>query len=125
MKNSEIIKAYTVLNRISADEMPLSISYKLFKVKKLLQPQWDFQQERCDSVIKKYNPKKLYDGSMQFKSKAEGEKCANELNELVEEIGEMEIDFADIKKQTIRLDTDIKLSISDIDALSSFIDFEE
>ena len=125
MKHSDVIKAYMVLNKMSSDEIPLSISYKLFKVKKMLQPQWDFQNERIDSVMKKYNPARQMDGSLKFKNKKDGEKCADELNKMMEEIAGMEIDFADIKKPLIHLDTDISLSIADIDALSPFIEFIE
>ncbi len=125
MKHSDVIKAYMVLSNISSDEMPLSISYKLFKVKKMLQPQWDFQKERIDSVMKKYEPVRQMDGSIKFRNRKDGEKCANELNKMMEEIDEMEIDFADIKRPSICLDTDINLSIADIDALSPFVEFTE
>lgn len=123
MKHSDIIKAYMVLNKMSSNEIPLSISYKLFKVKKMLQPQWDFQKERMDSVIEKYNPQRLPDGSLKFKNKKEGEKCAEELSKMMEEIADMEIDFANAKRPQIQLDTNINLSIADIDALSPFIEF--
>lgn len=125
MKHEKIIKAYMVLDRLSKDEIPLAISYKLFKVKKLLQPQWDFQTERVEAIINKYDPKRLPDGSMKFKSKSEGEKCAQELNDKIKEIGDMDISFADMKKPIINLDTDIRLSVSDIDALNDFFTFEE
>lgn len=125
MKHSNVINAYTVLSRMSHDEIPLSTSYKLFTVKKMIQPQWDFQKERVDSVLEKYHPTRQMDGSLQFKNKKEGEKCANELNEMIKEVGEMEIDFADFKRPAIKLDTNINLSVSDIEALSPFIDFQE
>lgn len=125
MKHAKVIDAYMVLDRMSRDEIPLSTSYKLFTVKKMIQPQWDFQNERIDSVLEKYHPVRQLDGSLQFKNKKEGEKCANELNAMVEEIGEMEIDFADFKRPVIKLSTNISLSVADIEALSPFIDFQE
>lgn len=125
MKHSEVINAYIVLERLSSGEMPLSVSYKLFKTKKLLQPQWDFQKERIDTIMNRYAPQKLMDGSVKFRNKKEGEKCASELNEMINEIGNMDVEFADLKKPTISLNTDINLSIDDIDALSPFIDFIE
>ena len=125
VKHSKAIRAYMAIANMSNDKIPLSISYKLFKVKKMLQPQWDFQNERTNAIIKKYKPTQLFNGGLKFKSKAEGEKFAKEVNDMIAEIGEMDIDFAEIKKPVISLDTNINMSVDDIDALSDFIEFKE
>lgn len=125
MKHSDIIKAYAALGRLSSTEIPLSISYKLFKLRKLLKPQWDFQNERVDAILSRYETKCQMDGSLKFKNAKEAQKCAGELDKTIEEINDMEIDLADIKKPIIKLDSDIRISMEDIEALSDFVIFEE
>lgn len=125
MKHSEIIKAYGALSRLSNTEVPLSIGYKLFKIRKMLRPQWEFQNERVDSVLNKYETRCQMDGSLKFNSVQEAEKCAGELDSLMKEMNDMEIDLADFSRPVIKLDTDMKISIDDIDALSDFVNFVE
>lgn len=125
MKHSDIIKAYAALGRLSNTEIPLSISYKLFKIRKLLKPQWDFQNERVDAILSRYETKCQADGSLKFKNVKEAQKCAGELDKTIKEINDMEIDLADMKKPIIKLDSDIRISMEDIEALSDFVIFEE
>jgi len=125
MKHSQIVKAYLALDRMSSNEMPLALGYQLFKIRKLLKPQWDFQREHLATMLKKYNPTELMDGTYKFKTPEEGEKCAIELNAELEKMNNMDVELADFKRPTIHLDTDIKISIEDIDALSDFVNFVE
>ncbi len=125
MKHEKIINAYMALERMSGTEIPLSISYKLFKIKKMLQPQWDFQRERIDAVIQKYKTQTNMDGSISIQNDEDKEKCVTELNDMIKEINDMDVDLNYVDKQEISLDTNIKMTISDIDALSDFINFTE
>ena len=125
MKHAEIIRAYAALGRLGKTEIPLETSYRLFKIRKMLRPQWDFQCERMDAILQKYEPRFQMDGSYKFKSQREAEKCVEEMNKAMEEINQMDIDLADIKRPAVKLDTDIRLSMDDIEALADFVDFTE
>ena len=45
MLQSKIINAYKSLIKLSQLDLPIRLAFDLFKVKMVLQPQWDFQIE--------------------------------------------------------------------------------
>ena len=67
MKQKDYINAYKVIQKYQDKELSLDVSYGLFKVKKLLQPQWDFQLERESAIFTKYSPEQNEEGNLKFK----------------------------------------------------------
>ena len=125
MKQSKIIRAYKALTNISQQKLPLSVSYKLWNLSRLLQPQWEFQTDEEAKVIEKYNPVANADGSMNFGSEERAKECKAEYEKTVAEIAELDVDLGDFKKVTLHLDDNIDISIGEIEALSEFVDFVE
>ena len=125
MKQAKIIQAYKVLNNISQQKLPLSVSYKLWTIARMLQPQWEFQKSEEAKVIEKYNPVMNDDGSMSLGSEERAKECKAEYEKTVAEIAEMDIDLGEFKKVALHLDDNIDISIVEIEALSEFVDFVE
>ena len=125
MKQGKIIRAYKTLNKLSQEKLPLAVSHKLWTLSRVLQPHWDFQTEKEAEVFEKYDPKFNEDGSMDFGSKEKAEECRAEYEKTVKEIAELDVDLGDYKKVVLHLDDKLDISISDIEALSDFVDFVE
>lgn len=125
MKQKQIIMACKVLNKLYEKDLSLSVSYKLFRLRNMLRDQWEFQQEKESALFEKYNPTVGLDGVLDFGSKEQEESFRHEFNDLMKEMAEMDVDIGDFNKITLHLDDNLDLSMSDIDALSDFIDFVE
>lgn len=118
MKQQEYINAYKVIQKFENEKLPLDISFGLFKVKKLLQDQWDFQVSREKEIFELYNPKVTEEGTFVFKSKDDEKGFTEDFTELMN----MDVDKT-IDKIHIDFGSRIEMSISDIEALSSFVEF--
>lgn len=112
------IQAYKVIEKLSGGNMPLPVAYKFFKMRKALMPQYEFQIEEERKLLEKCGAIHQ-DGSWMFES----EQGKNEFIELLDKIGKIEVDV-DMEKQSISLDTNIELSIEDMEALDGFVNFE-
>ena len=117
MLQSKIVSAYKALTKLSQQDLPIRLAFDLFKIKQLLQPQWDFQIEEETKVTAAAKP--LPDGRLEFQTTEEAETCRKKLTE----IGEMEVEL-EIKKASIPLTAEIRLSVEDIEALKDFVEFE-
>lgn len=122
MKQSKIIIAYNTIEQIKKREMvyPSTVSYALFKTKKALQDQYDFQSEEETKLLKEFNPEQGENGNLKFKSNDEASQFLTKLDEL----GNLEVKL-EYEKQKIKLTDDLKFSVAEIEALDDFIVFEE
>lgn len=125
MKQKQIIQACKVLERLYDNKLPLSVSYKLYKLRNMLQEQWEFQQEKESELFKKYDVGVDPDGTLVFESDEAQEEFKKEFTEMINELAELDVDFGDFKKTILHFDDGLDLSMSDIDALSEFVDFVE
>ena len=125
MKQSTIIRAFKALNNIYGQKTSLSVSHKLWTLRQKLAPQWDFQTEKEQEVIQKYEPDIMPDGTVKFKSKEDEMACMKEYAKTVDELSDIDVDMDDYKKIILHLDDKLELSIEDMEALSEFIDFVE
>lgn len=125
IKQYKITRAYKKMNELTQMKLPLTLSYKLWKLKKLLEPQIAFQSEKEQEIIAKYNPQVNGDGTLSFKNEKERNKFYQEMNETVNEISNMDIDLEDFEKVEFPMDDRIELTVDDIDDLSEFVDFVE
>ena len=125
MKNAKIISAYKALATIGEQKLPLSVSHKLWTIKKMLEPHWEFQVEKEQEVIQKYKPVIAPDGAVTFKSDEDAKACREEYEKTVNELADLEVELGDYKKVVLHFDDKIDLSVQDIEAFSDFVEFAE
>lgn len=118
MKQQDYINAYKVIQKYENEKLPLNVSYGLFKVKKLLQDQWDFEVSRETEIYEKYKVSINEDGTFKFETPEDREGFLKDFEELlgmevVQPIEKIRFDFGD----------QIQMSVSDIEALSNFVEF--
>ena len=118
MKQSAIIKAYKSICKLSQLDLPIRLAFDLFKVKMVLQPQWDFQIEEETKAASTAKP--LENGQYEFPT-TEG---ANAFREKMQEIGQIEVDMKFPKVRIPLSIPGLKLSVEDIEALKDFVTFE-
>lgn len=118
MKQERFVNAYKVIQKYESEKMPLDISYGLFKVKKILQDQWDFEVSREEEIYNRYKPSSDEKGNFKFDSPEDQKNFVKELTDLLS----MDIDM-DIEKVKIKFDDRIEMSLADIEALDDFIEF--
>lgn len=125
MKQGDIVKAYHVLEKYEQKDLPLKVSYALFKVKSKIKDQVEFQLEKERELYKKYKPVPQEDGSLKFESEEQAKEFAVEFTEKTNELAEIEVDIDNNKKPTISLDQLVDMSMEDIECLEPFIEFTE
>lgn len=125
MKQKDIIKAFHALQKYEEKDLPIRISYSLFKVKKLIEDQVEFQLNAEQEIFQKYKPTSNEDGSLKFESEEQAREFAQEFSNKIDEIGEIEVELDLKNKPKISLDQIVDMSIEDIEALEPFIEFTE
>ena len=125
MKQSKIIKAYRAINKLYEQKLPLTISHKLWMLRQKLTPTWEFQVDKEQDVIMRFNPIIGENGEVTFNSQEDAMNCKAEYEKTCKEIAELDVDLGDYEKIVLKLDDKLELSVEDIDALSEFIDFTE
>ena len=125
MKQKDIIKAFHALQKYEEKDLPIRISYSLFKVKKLIEDHVEFQLNAEQEIFQKYKPTSNEDGSLKFKSEEQAREFAQEFSSKIDEIGEIEVELDLKNKPKISLDQMVDMSIEDIEALEPFIEFTE
>lgn len=125
MKQKDIIKAFHALQKYEEKDLPIRISYSLFKVKKLIEDQVEFQLNAEQEIFQKYKPTSNEDGSLKFESEEQAREFAQEFSSKIDEIGEIEVELDLKNKPKISLDQIVDMSIEDIEALEPFIEFTE
>lgn len=125
MKQGDIIKAYHVLEKYEQKDLPLKVSYALFKVKSKIKDQVEFQLEKEQELYKKYKPIPQEDGSLKFESEEVAKKFAMEFTKRIDELADIDVDIDNKKKSRISLDQLVDMSMEDIECLEPFIEFTE
>lgn len=115
----KIVKAYKTIAKLSSGNMPLPVSYSLFKLKKVLANHFEFQIEKERELFAKYIPTQQADGSFTFASKADEQDFFNQITE----ISKLAVEV-DCPVVTIPLNSDIALSIEDMESMDGFVLFE-
>lgn len=119
MKQHIFINAYKTLSKFENKELPLKTSYGLFKLKKALQIQWDFELKQEEEIFSKYHPIQSEDGGLVFDSPEDQQNFAAELSELLD----MDVEEVPEKIDIVQSD-DLVLSVADIEALDYFVNFK-
>lgn len=121
MKQVKIINAYRTLMNMAGETFPLPVAYKLYKLRKALEPQYDFQTEQERAAVEEFNghfddeTKKIV-----FESVEVGEKFIKKLEELANMEVELEFEPVTINMNDIRME----ITPNDIEKLDGFIIFE-
>lgn len=118
MKQQQIVNAYKVIQKYKEKELPLDISYGLFKLKKLLQPAWDFELEEEGKIFDKYHPTQGENNELTFASVEDKTNFAKDMASLLD----MESDY-DEDKVIIDFNNRLDLTLTDIEALDDFVQF--
>lgn len=118
MKQQNIVNAYKVIKKYEKEKLPLDISYGFFKLKKLLQSQWDFEVEQEKTIFDKYQPQQDENGNFLFKSNEDQQNFAKDIAELLN----MECDWNE-DKIYINFNNRIEMPLIDIEALDDFVSF--
>ena len=119
MKQGKIIEAYRVIKNMAQESFPLPVAYSLYKIRKAMEPQADFQIEREKSLIEEFNGHPGENGMINF---GESE-VAKKFLEKIKELEEMEVEF-DFEPVHIPLTENINITPNDIDKLDGFVIFE-
>ena len=119
MKQSQIVKAYKVIEKYEDKELPLDISFAFFKLKKLLQAQWDFQIETEKKIFGRHKIQQTENNVLQFETAEDTNDFFEELNDLAE----LDVDLS-FKKIKVNIGDRMNLSIADLEALDEFMEIE-
>lgn len=125
MKQKDIVKAYHTIMKHEKDDLPLKVSYGLYRVKNIIKEQIEFQNGKEREIFMKYKPKTNDDGSFKFESAEQAEEFAKEFDSKITEVTEMDVDLGEFKKPRIPIDQLVDVSVEDIEALEPFIEFIE
>lgn len=117
MKQYQISNAYQSIEKISDNENLTSIDqWKLYKLRKVLRPHIEFQEERKQAILKKFKPYANEDGVL------EGEKMQEYVNE-IQDMLNLDVEIESFTKPTICLVKGI--TCIQIEQLEDFIEFTE
>lgn len=119
MKQLKIIEAYKAIQKMMDEPLTIGSSYKIFKLKKKLQDQWDFQYDEEQKLLSELQPDMNSDG-MKFASTEDADKY----RALIKELSNIDVDIEGLPIQ-IPLTENITLSPANIEALDGFIEFYE
>ncbi len=122
MKQYQIIEAYKTLNALGSTNIPVKIAYRIFMLKKKLEPIFMFRMEQERGLLNKLGGTVDEKGIAHFGETADAVKFRNtvaELNEL-----EAEIDFEPISVSLEQM-SGINMKPNDIEKLEGFIEFED
>lgn len=121
MTNQDIRNAYQIVEemRNSNETYPLRVSDALFRVKKALQDQWDFQQEEIQKLYDRLKPEAEGD-KLHFADTKDAQEFADKINEL--STMEVELEFTKPKIR-ISLAETAGFTLTQREVLDVFIDF--
>lgn len=115
MKQFKIIEAYKTTEAMAnIDDIPASSQWKIYKLRKMLRPHVEFQDERMNAINQKYL--RFADENNEIK----GEPFLNYKKE-IEELGNLEIELEDLP---ISMPLAKGINFKQIEALEGFIDFQ-
>jgi len=120
MKQGRIVQAYRVIEKLAGQDFPLRDSYKLFRMKKQLQPVRDFRIEEEKKLFEKH-PITGQDGNMLNFATQED---AQAVNKTIEELNGMEADVT-VKPITLHLTDAVTIAPAEIELLEGFVEFAD
>lgn len=118
MTQIEAVKAYKVLTEIGGMKMPVQTAYKLFTLKKALQPAFEFQVEQERAIAERYQAFVDHEGVYHTWKDEDKPAFAQELYDL----GNAECSV-EVKPIEIQMGENILLSPDDMAALDPFVTF--
>ena len=121
MKQQQIRNAYQIVEemRNNGERYPLRVSDALFRVKKALQSQWEFQQEEVQKIYELYKPEQE---GMQLHF--ETPEKAEEFTKAVDELANLEVELDYVKPRiNISLAETAGFTLAEREALDEFIEF--
>lgn len=126
MKQKDIITAYQAIMSFSANEKnkknaSLKLNYGLFKIRKMLEPHYEFQGEQEKKIFQELNPVRTDDGNLDFGTSEKRDTFIQKMQELTD----MEVDLGEFVKPVVSLNEDVTFTLDEIQALEEFIDFKE
>lgn len=119
MTQKQAINAYKVLENMSGAELPVHTAYKLYQMRRVLEPVFAFRVEQERTIIQKFHGTEA-DGSIVFKTTEDLDGAQKALNEL--DALEMETEVTPIRLKAEDFDK-THLSMNDIAALDGFVLF--
>lgn len=119
MKHIEIINAYKALDSLTAQRLPLPVSYKLFKLRAEMQKIYDFRLEEEQKLFDQFKPTMEEDKRLRFATTEDRE----QFDERIAALNDMEDDT--IQPIDIPMLDTIELTTDEIQSLSSVIRFAE
>lgn len=117
MKQFKIINAYKTLETLSENENLTELDqWNIYKIRKILRPHVEFQEEREQSVREKYQPYADNEGVLK------GEKYLSFMQEMYD-LSQLDVEIDAFNKPQIKAVKGITYKI--IEPLEDFIDFVE
>ena len=121
MKQGKIIAAYNTIENLRKQDVryPSTVSMALFRTKKALEAQYEFQSEEEKKLVEELNPTQEDNGTLKFASEEDAQKFVNRMRE----INDIDVDL-DYTKQKIKLRDEFGLTLDEIETLDPFIEFD-
>ena len=117
MKQERIVQAYRVIMKLAGEQLPLPVSFGLYKLRKQLEPHFDFQVEQEQKYIETIGAQISPDGVIQFTNNQQRAQYVQRFHEL----SNMDVDIA-VTPVTIDSGTvSISLSMNEIESLDGFV----
>lgn len=115
MKQIQLVNAYRDLEKLSENENLSDFNqWEIYKLRKLLRPHIDFQNERENAILEKYRPYADAEGNL------DSEKSAEYIKE-IKSLAQMEIEIESFVKPEIKI---VKgMTCKTMEPLEDFIEF--
>lgn len=116
--HEKALTAYRTLMTLSGKPAKAGVSLKLFKLKKILRDAVDFVSEEEQKLVEQYGGQITQDGRILIDDEKKREKFRKALEDVYN------TDFEGPEKVKLRASDLPELSITDLEALEDFIDFD-
>ena len=120
MKQGRLVNAYKIISDLYQQKLPLPISYKLYKLRNVLQKAWDFQVDSERKLIDEFKPNALDDGHLQFADVD----SAQVFDSCIREVLDMDSDIV-ITPINLPLIDGMSIRPEDIEKLEGIVTFTE
>lgn len=117
MNYKQLINAYVTLTRMGGAQMEVKTAMTLYKVRKTLEPYYQFCVEREEAIMDRHEGR-IVDGNVTFAKAEDAVSAQTELNELY--LTEVEDNFIPVEVQMDSL-KECTLSLNDVEALDGII----
>lgn len=118
----KMFNVYPMLQKLITMELPVKVSYQLYKIGKKVEDEKNFFIQEEKKLIEKYNGKVDAVGKIDFEDDKNRESFVKEYQEL------NNLEIKDLDSLPIKInieDLNIKLSALEISVLDGFIDFDK